>query len=151
MPPLYPIGFYKSREGIRLCKKLRGIAYGHIIFTVAAKKKQIYTAFYKYGKRITDYLDISVEELSRLICAFTEKGDNILLTGPGQAILATSAVPGRKGIQVDKRDVHSNASGYFGLGIDRYHSIGADAPDSGPMYMRKSDAEYALEKGRLDG
>ena len=37
------------------------------------------------------------------------------------------------------------------LGVDQFRAKGSDSADAGPLYIRKSDAEYALEKGHLDG
>jgi exodeoxyribonuclease VII large subunit len=43
MPSLYLICFYKSSERITLCEKLRRFVRSHIIWLMAAEKRQIYT------------------------------------------------------------------------------------------------------------
>ena len=117
-----------------------GFFNGVVIPLIDARKNRFYTAVYRNGKPVTDYLDISAAEIAEYASEYTD----VLFTGPGRDLLRT---------ELEKNDVKIPAQLYYSeieygigpvlinLGRRLYEENGADADDSGPLYIRLSDAE----------
>lgn len=124
---------------------------GMVVPVVDARKKSVYTAFYKNGKRITDYLDISTDNILQEMHKHMNEGNSIFITGPGKHLLTSEDDVEKHHAIIDKREVFSNAAGYINLGLEQFRLHGTDSKDSGPMYLRKSDAELAFRKKGTNG
>ena len=113
-----------------------------VVPVIDAKKNSIYTAAFKRGKRIRDPIDLDLGKVD----VFIESLGEVVLTGPGADLTAGHLTS--KEFHVDKRGFCWNR-GYVEVGISRFTQLGQDAPDSGPEYLRKSDAEMLLDSGDL--
>ena len=113
---------------------------GVVVPVIDARKQRFYTAVFKDGERLSDYLDISAEDLAGVLNNYEE----VLFTGPA-AFLITDIFNSSK---IDfKPTLHyfKQSSGISNilaeLGKELYQKNGPDSDDSGPMYIRLSDAE----------
>jgi tRNA threonylcarbamoyladenosine biosynthesis protein TsaB len=119
---------------------------GIVVPAIDAKKGRFYTALYQAGQRMGDYQDIGVEPLSAIINRnFAELP--IAVTGPGGDILVSlmaSFIP-RERIFLDPG--YRKGRGIELLEIAKKISMfdnGNGEFNSGPLYLRKSDAELNL-------
>lgn len=120
------------------------LAYGYDYFDGAvmpvldAKSGKVFTAVYRNGKRETDFLDIGKNELPAL---FAEYG-RILLTGsyaPAVMELFGNEADLRTASDWNDCRIHSCVK----LG-EMLHAQGiSDAENSGPIYIRPSEAELS--------
>ncbi len=121
---------------------------GAVLPVIDAKKKRYYTALFDNGRRKSEYLDVEVNEVVELIRDY----DRILLTGPdsGKLYEEISQVLADRGKKVfnDHSSKNSRIISCLETGIDMYLKGMSDPDNSGPIYVRKSDAEEksALEK-----
>lgn len=133
---------------------LDALAYGleHmdrvIVPVVDARKQRYYAACYREGRRISDYLDVTADELSSQLRRFGSD-ERMLLTGPAALAVAGHLAPPDGAVSagligVDVRGVGSCAPGYMSLAQQLLASRGPDPIDAGPMYIRKSDAELSM-------
>lgn len=111
-----------------------------VVPVVDAKKNRVFAAAYRGGKRISGPVDIDLNKIG----PFLEKLGTVVLTGPGAELAAGQIHPLE--IPVDRRNLSWNRA-YTELGMREFHRRGADAPDAGPEYLRKSDAEIKLDGG----
>ena len=131
-----------ANAGLVTISALDAIAYGYKFYPgmvapiIDARKKRVYTALYKNGNRLSEYLDTSWDQLEKMI-----DGDEVhLLVGADSSIVPDSLA---KIPLVKQRPggPYSFAPDMIDLGKRRYHQFGSDPEDEGPMYIRKSDAE----------
>jgi tRNA threonylcarbamoyladenosine biosynthesis protein TsaB len=118
---------------------------GFVIPIIDAKKKRVYTALYKSGKRLSDYLDI--EPLKFLDLLY--ENDSVLLTGPDTDLFTCTAEINKKfdgsQIFIDHYSRAGRGRALLEMGA-QFHAEGRlDPDDSSPVYIRKSDAELSLE------
>ena len=80
--------------------------------------------------------------------AMLEPYSRILVTGPDAEAFAPklAALFGEKQIFVDSTSGESKASALISCALDRFETDGPDDIGQGPVYLRKSDAEIALEE-----
>jgi len=120
---------------------------GTILTAIDARKKRFYISLFKNNTRITKDLDINEEEILTLL----KDEKKVLITGPDSEKLYTklknidldTKLPKLK-IQVDSAK-HDLAYHLAVLGKQEYEKNGAAPIGFGPSYIRKSDAEIALE------
>ncbi len=108
-----------------------------VLVAIDAKKARFYAALYRQGTRLAGPSDLTIEEITSLATAYPD----LLLTGIDGALLNERAHLSLPLVQVEGSAL---ALSLARLGLNQYLSQGADAPDSGPLYIRKSDAELAL-------
>lgn len=108
---------------------------GLVIPVIDAKKKRFYTAVYKEGKAISDFLDISEEDLLQRF----SKEESLLFTGPDAGLL--THLPGNS--RCDLSLLKSIGPVLLEMGLKKYKLQGEDTLDIGPEYIRKSEAEIA--------
>ena len=116
---------------------------GKVVPVIDAKKKRVYTAVYQSGRRITGFLDTDLVGLTALL----RDEESILFTGPG-AHLAGNTSAGGERVCEDRRGAFGWNRAYTELGLASFREEGPDALDSGPEYLRKSDAEIHLDERR---
>jgi tRNA threonylcarbamoyladenosine biosynthesis protein TsaB len=118
---------------------------GIVLPAMDAKKHAFFTALYREGERISDYMDIDVSSVAAKINEACGKGQKIplLLTGPDADILKKELCPmtevricldpgyrrgrGRELLEIAQKCLIIKKEGEFVFG--------------GPLYLRKSDAE----------
>jgi len=113
-----------------------------VVPVIDAKKSRVYAAAYRNGERIRGPFDLELAEMGPFVAAM----GTVVLTGPGAALAATACLSAPMPV-IDKNRMSWNR-GYVELGIAQFERSGQDGPDSGPEYLRKSDAELELEKGK---
>ncbi len=121
----YPLRFFK----------------GSVVPVINARKKRFYTAIYRKGKRISEYLDIHKEEFQEHL----KNNDEIILTGPDAKELYT--------FFINNKIASTESFFYFNMeipsiialiemGEEHYNKYGKDnINDMVPLYLRKSEAE----------
>ena len=115
-------------------------AYPGVVFPVVdARKGRIYTAPYGAGTRRGDYRDITPTELGSLVLAAREP----LLVGPDapriRAMLGEAGKTAALSDSVDPRAL-------LRLGKLRYTKEGAEIGSLRPLYLRKSEADIAIQQ-----
>ncbi len=115
---------------------------GAVVPLLDARKKRFYAAVYKNNKRISDFLDISSEELIEKLSEETA----VLFCGTGCNLFHEQL--SEKGLNPDFKAYYSPpltgiSSVMAVIGEKIFNSEGPDADDSGPLYIRLSDAELS--------
>lgn len=128
---------------------------GVIVTVLDAKKQRWYLgAFEKNGtdkaKRIMPDTDGTEADLAGFLAPYSR----ILVTGPDAKAfaphLATLLGESKQIIIIDNTTGEARASALISCALDRYEVEGPDDIGQGPVYLRKSDAEIALEE-KLNG
>ena len=119
---------------------------GIVIPAMDAKKGCFFTAIYRKGKKLTEYMDISPEIIVKEALSLRLSGEEpIVLSGGGAELLLSGLKTfDLKHIEIDPsfgkgraRELLEITKGVILNDVDEI--------DSGPLYIRKSDAE--LNKG----
>jgi len=118
-----------------------GFFEGTVYPVIDARKKRFYSAAYENGQRVTDFLDCTPEEL---IAAATDRPRS-LFTGPDAALLATLFPGGTppETIRIAPSPVELTA--LLELGLREFEQNGPLPENSGPIYLRKSEAEIVRD------
>ncbi|MDR0759831.1 MAG: tRNA (adenosine(37)-N6)-threonylcarbamoyltransferase complex dimerization subunit type 1 TsaB [Treponema sp.] len=122
---------------------------GPVFPIIDAKKRRYFTALYRGRDRVTDYMDAGAADIAGVAAQIP--GD-LLLTGPDAAMLfpeLSRLMGGGRKISVDPGGKYDGIREL--LEISREYRIlnNADQASSGPLYLRKSDAElvrYGINK-----
>ena len=109
---------------------------GAVVPLIDAKKKRFYTAVYHKGQKMTDDLDISPADLSELLKGYSR----VLLTGPDCFKIQLESTAD---IFPDPNYFHGKSRQMLEIGIQKFKESGPDDISSGPIYIRKSEAEIA--------
>ena len=114
---------------------------GLVIPAIDAKKQCFFTAFYRKNERLTDYMDATPQQIStalqKLLLSVNEP---VLLTGPAAEMLKTPLINNVQNLELDLHGRCGRAKNL--LEIAKNHKIDYNSNnDSGPLYIRKSDAE----------
>ena len=122
---------------------------GAIVTVLDAKKQRWYLgAFEKQtadkATRLMPDTDGTEADLAEVLGPYSR----ILVTGPDAEAFAPKLIAlfGDKQIIVDNTSGESRASALISCALDRFESDGPDDIGQGPVYLRKSDAEIALEE-----
>jgi tRNA threonylcarbamoyladenosine biosynthesis protein TsaB len=119
---------------------------------IDAKKQRFFTALYRENVRLTDFLDASVPDIARLIIREREKKafDRVIITGPDAEMIYTDLVSSCTALTRDPPLFLTGNRRRTGWGIELMDMAkktiikdGSDETNSGPEYIRKSDAELA--------
>jgi tRNA threonylcarbamoyladenosine biosynthesis protein TsaB len=130
---------------------------GIVVPVIDAKKTCFFSAFYRYGERISPYMDEKAEKIAEIFNELSEKEtqkqentENVLLTGPGAEIalaVLSKLLPeiklftdpnGKKGRAYELLTIAKTRDLFNNDSIDIF---------SGPDYLRKSDAEFPRRRG----
>jgi len=110
---------------------------GAVVPVLDAKKKRFYCAVYHEGKRIMDPSDLSMEDLLESVKNFNK----VLISGPDCMMIPEEA---RAGIVRDLNFFQGKSRQLLELGLSRFLKEGSMPENSGPVYLRKSEAEIAF-------
>ncbi|MFA6688403.1 MAG: tRNA (adenosine(37)-N6)-threonylcarbamoyltransferase complex dimerization subunit type 1 TsaB [Sphaerochaetaceae bacterium] len=121
---------------------------GVVLPVIDAKKNRYYSALFRHGQRLTADMDCDQEELAAML----SKRESVLITGPdaGKFRPLLEKEMEKIGLTIPvsedtltKRDLGESL---IRLGKLRFEESGGDDIGEGPVYIRKSDAEIALEE-----
>ncbi len=116
---------------------------GAVLATIDAKKQRFYAALFVDGKRISEDLDLTAQQIEQLLSGYP----SVLLTGIDASLLASKLNEAtQEKIRVDTYAGANLALVLAGMGRKQYLAQGSDDIGKGPSYVRKSDAEIALQK-----
>ncbi|HKL59095.1 MAG TPA: tRNA (adenosine(37)-N6)-threonylcarbamoyltransferase complex dimerization subunit type 1 TsaB [Sphaerochaeta sp.] len=115
---------------------------GAIIPVIDARKKRFYTALYAEGKRKTTDLDVDVPEMEALM----EVYPSALITGFDAKAFAEKITTYDGQVFVDETLSANLPLTLIRLGWEKFQKQGSDDIGVGPTYVRKSDAELALQE-----
>jgi tRNA threonylcarbamoyladenosine biosynthesis protein TsaB len=141
---------FGSGCSIILVSTLDAIAYntaffdGTVLPIIDAKKHRFYTALYNSGARHSDYLDISLEEIARLV---RNKG-KVLIAGPAAQAVYSGLEGKSEGVMLSMDALPgTSVESLLEIGIAKYNEVKQGDPDTaGPLYIRKSEAEIGIIK-----
>jgi tRNA threonylcarbamoyladenosine biosynthesis protein TsaB len=109
---------------------------GAVAPIVDGRQGRIYSAIYRRGERISDWLDIHLAKLAALLDTYAEA----LVTGPDAELFREFAAE-RSGFRIDERARTPAARAIAILGTRAFLCDGAESPDDGPLYLRPSGAD----------
>ncbi len=112
---------------------------GIVIPLIDAKKNHFYTCRYFEGKAVSEEMDISADE----IISLCSQDKSVLFTGPGTDVFR-NRIPGenlKPYFHLDSISINSFCGILATLGIEKFRVNGEESPESGPVYLRASDAE----------
>jgi len=131
---------------------------GTVIPVIDAKKHSVFTAFYRQGKRISNYLDIEIDELQtavKNVCFCPEQASSdprLLVTGPAVRLVLPhlySAFPGTVSDCTCDRGYAVELLNLAAESVILNNSL--DNFTTGPLYLRKSDAELNENMEKRNG
>jgi tRNA threonylcarbamoyladenosine biosynthesis protein TsaB len=119
---------------------------GCVLPVIDAKKQCFFTALYQNEEILHDYADISIEE----IISFLPENKAILVCGPSAELFSKKM----QELQCMRENIHyaKNSTGYAKSLLEKaekqfiMNGRQGDSPVSGPMYLRKSDAELNVHQ-----
>ena len=132
---------------------------GAIVSVIDAKKQRWYLAAFdrttdQDGKACLNRLTADTDGTEADLVTALAKYDKILVVGPDAVAFAEilrnlysmSSELGHKQIFASTMANEAIANAILALGLKQYETKGADDIGQGPVYLRKSDAELALEE-----
>jgi tRNA threonylcarbamoyladenosine biosynthesis protein TsaB len=122
---------------------------GIVLPVIDAKQGRYFTALYREGERLSDYLDAGTDAIVRRLEEAGGTGPGAaLLTGPGAPLLLSELAPRFKDGTLRLDPAHGGGKARELLDISAKYSIlkTYEAVSAGPLYLRKSDAELAYER-----
>ena len=131
---------------------------GMVLPVIDAKRNAFFTALYRQGERLSDYLDIGINALIRAITDALPQnnGDSpaplLLVTGPAACMVQNALTEAFPGTVCDCGPWRGFSEELLNLAIERY-IIDKDPADysAGPLYLRKSDAELTENMDNKNG
>jgi tRNA threonylcarbamoyladenosine biosynthesis protein TsaB len=120
---------------------------GLVLPTIDAKKGRFFAAFYRSGQRLSEYLDAPPEAvLSTLVSLKNSPVEPVILTGSGAELLhSLLPLSSRQGLAVDPCFRKGKAFELLDI-VKKTDIINyKEGVYSGPLYLRKSDAEANLD------
>ena len=112
---------------------------GIVVPVMDARKKRVYAAAFQEGKRIRDDADTELEGFLLSLPA----EEQVLVTGPDAGIAA-----GFDRVTVDPLHASGRGIAMMEAALAALEVEGPDPADLGPVYLRLSEAEEALERGK---
>ncbi|HUW39547.1 MAG TPA: tRNA (adenosine(37)-N6)-threonylcarbamoyltransferase complex dimerization subunit type 1 TsaB [Rectinemataceae bacterium] len=114
---------------------------GLVVPVMDGKKGRFYSALYRRGERLTDWLDVSPADLAARLDAY----DEVLFTGPDAELLEGLAGE-RSGFRIDRRARTPAARALAEIGEGLFLREGPSPADAGPLYLRSSEAEESAAR-----
>jgi tRNA threonylcarbamoyladenosine biosynthesis protein TsaB len=126
---------------------------GLVLPVIDAKKGCFFAAFYREGKRLTDFLDASPLDLLKILIKIMASADEpVLLTGSGAKLFCsrfedphTEDFNFNKIINLDGKFADGRAIDLLKIAKNDKLYMTSDI-DGAPVYLRKSDAELNCKK-----
>ena len=123
---------------------------GAVVTVLDAKKQRWYLGAFEKpnackAKRLMPDTDGTEADLAAVLKPYSR----ILVTGPDAEAFAphlSEMFGDSKQIITDNTTIESRASSLIACALDKYETDGPDDIGQGPVYLRKSDAEIALEE-----
>lgn len=115
---------------------------GVVVPVIDARKQRYYAALYAEGKRVTADIDLGVEEMATLLQGYP----SALITGFDAKKFAAQLSGYTGSLFVDERCSANLPLTLVQLGWEKFQKDGPDDIGVGPTYVRKSDAELALQE-----
>lgn len=112
---------------------------GLIVPVIDARKKRFFAAAFNNSNRVMKDRDIAAEELLKELDSYP----SLLITGPDSDLFSHFSEKNTK-IKIDRSFSTTSATRVIELGIKYYESKGPDSTGSGPVYLRKSEAEISM-------
>ena len=152
-----PIVSVSTLEAYASCVGCIGAFEGAVVPVIDAKKQRWYLAAFSEShgssnagqnaiSRLIPDTDGTEADLVEALSPYC----NVLVTGPDAQAFAEELTKVQnfkdKHIFVDTKANEAIATTLYELGIKQYETNGADDIGQGPVYLRKSDAEIALEE-----
>ncbi|MDC7224034.1 MAG: tRNA (adenosine(37)-N6)-threonylcarbamoyltransferase complex dimerization subunit type 1 TsaB [Spirochaetales bacterium] len=121
---------------------------GIVLPIIDARKKRVFSALYRKGERLSEYDDIAPADLMDLVDQTAEESEKVILTGPDCSLLREIVENrnDRDRFLFDEECRRGNGLSLIVLGRKLFEERGGDSMDTGPLYMRKSEAEISLEE-----
>ena len=114
---------------------------GIVLPAIDAKRGCFFTALYRNGKGLADCIDASPETIAgKIAAARLSSEEQVIITGPGAELLFTGLETHIPGIRIDPDFRNGKGRELLEIAKKRAFSEASDI-DSGPVYLRKSDAE----------
>jgi tRNA threonylcarbamoyladenosine biosynthesis protein TsaB len=122
---------------------------------IDAKKQCFFTALYGENRRLTDFLDISVPGIAQLIMDERKKKafERVIISGPDAEMIYTDLVSACTALTEDPPlflTENTRRTGWSVELLDRakksIFEYRKDEVNSGPEYIRKSDAELTMNE-----
>jgi tRNA threonylcarbamoyladenosine biosynthesis protein TsaB len=119
---------------------------GLVIPAMDARKGRFYAALYRGGLRLGEYLDAAPGELAAALAAERRGAEPALFAGPDGALVREKLnFPDKTGFFVDPGGKRGKARELLDI-IKKTGTLNAgEAVFSGPLYLRKSDAELTFD------
>ncbi|MCK5737183.1 MAG: hypothetical protein KAH21_11920, partial [Spirochaetaceae bacterium] len=112
---------------------------GIVVPVMDARKNRVYTAAFRNGCRIREDSDIILKDFLNSL----PEDEKILITGPDAEIAA-----GFEGVIIDPLSSSGRGNAMIEAALSALKTDGPDPADLGPLYLRLSEAEEALEAGK---
>ena len=112
---------------------------GIVVPVMDARKNRVYTAAYRNGCRIREDSDIILKDFLNSL----PEDEKILITGPDAEIAA-----GFERVTIDPLSSSGRGNAMIEAALSALKTDGPDPADLGPLYLRLSEAEEALEAGK---
>ena len=118
---------------------------GAVLSAIDAKKRKFYLSMKKNGETIIPDRDGNAEDV---ISCIREEELPVLITGPDALLFAEKIreIDSSARIITDPEAPRNISRALLELGVRKFREKGADDIGEGPVYIRRSDAEEALEK-----
>lgn len=119
---------------------------------IDAKKRRYYSGLYRNGSCVEGPLDIAPVDLAKVIAAQRLSGEQVVITGPdAQKALSELTETGLEAFGdelpvLDPLFASSRIAFMAELAVQQFNEKGPDAEGSGPLYLRKSEAEEAADR-----
>jgi tRNA threonylcarbamoyladenosine biosynthesis protein TsaB len=134
-----PMVSVSTMEALYACV---GFFCGAVVPAIDARKNRFYSAVFADGKRQTPDLDCNGDEIGKLLEGYPAA----LVTGP-DARRFSQQITGYSGtVSVNEYPSTNIALALVRLGLAKFNECGPDDIGTGPTYVRKSDAELALQE-----
>jgi len=112
---------------------------GAVVPVIDARKKRFYCSIFENGDRKDKDRDISPDHL----IDYLESYKRILITGPDCQLFSSFAEKDNR-IYIDSQFTSTASTSVLRLGKEKHRLNGPDLHGSGPVYIRKSEAEISL-------
>ena len=119
-----------------------------VLPVIDAKKDRFFAAFYRNGIRIGNFLDEDAGRLLNLLTQYRRTPEEpVIITGPGAQLFLDRMDPILVNLILDPSHKHGRSRELLEIVSENPNQFYEDET-SGPLYLRKSDAELEKEAGQ---